>query len=72
MSLPSPDERLREHLAQLPDLCRAIVAAVERAQRKGGGEVPVTLLVGPDGLCGGEAPTVFRRRDLTDATNDVS
>jgi small basic protein len=29
VSQPSPDERLREHLAQLPDLCRAILAALD-------------------------------------------
>jgi hypothetical protein len=59
---PPPDERLREVLAALPDLCRAIVAAVERAQRKGGDEVRVLLRVGPDGLQSGEAPEVFRRK----------
>lgn len=69
MSIPGPDERLREVMSVLPDLCRAIVAAVERAKRKGGGEVPVTLIVGPDGLCGGEAPEVFRRRDLTNGVS---
>ena len=62
MSLPSPDERLREHLAQLPDLCRAIVAALERAQRKGGGDVPILLVVGPDGLQEGRVAMSYERR----------
>jgi hypothetical protein len=51
--IPGPDERLRELLSPLPDLCRAIVAAVERQQRLGGGEVPILLQVGPQGLEGG-------------------
>ena len=60
--IPGPDERLREHLAQLPDLCRAIVAAVERAQRKGGGEVPVLLIVAPEGLVEGRVAMSYERR----------
>lgn len=59
---PSPDERLRELLAPLPDLCRAIVAAVERQQRRGGGEVPVTFHVGPGGLEAGEVLVTYERR----------
>ena len=65
MSQPSPDERLREHLAQLPDLCRAILAALERAQRRGGGEVPVLLVVGPDGLLEGRVAVSYERSHLT-------
>lgn len=59
---PSPDERLRELLAPLPDLCRAIVAAVERQQRRGGGEVPVVLRIGPGGLDAGEVHELFARK----------
>ena len=62
MSQPTPDERLREVMAQLPDLCRAIVAAVERAERRGGGEVPVLLIVGPDGLLEGQVAVYYERR----------
>jgi hypothetical protein len=49
-------------MAALPDLCRAIVAAVEREQRKGGGEVPVLLIVGPDGLHEGRVEVSYQRR----------
>ena len=49
MSQPSPDERLRERLAHLPDACRALLAALERAQLRGGGPVVVRLDVGGTG-----------------------
>jgi len=62
MSQPGPDERLREVMAALPDLCRAIVAAVERQQRRGGGVVPVVLHVGPGGLEGGDVTVGYERR----------
>ena len=62
MSQPSPDARLAEVLAPLPDLCRAILAAVERQQRKGGGEVPVLLIVGPEGLVEGRVAVSYERR----------
>lgn len=65
MSQPSPDARLAEVLAALPDLCRAIVAAVERAQRRGGGEVPVLLIVGPNGLEEGRVAVSYERTRLT-------
>ncbi|MGE5747305.1 MAG: hypothetical protein ACM33U_08590 [Solirubrobacterales bacterium] len=48
MSQPSPDERLRERLAHLPDACRALLAALDRAKLRGGGPVPVRLEV--DGI----------------------
>ena len=63
--IPGPDERLREVMSPLPDLCRAIVAAVDRAQRKGGGEVPVVLIVGPDGLVEGRVAVSYERTRLT-------
>lgn len=62
MSQPGPDERLREVMAALPDLCRAIVAAVERAQRRGGGEVPVLLIVASEGLVEGRVAMSYERR----------
>ncbi len=62
---PSPDERLRELLSPLPDLCRDIVAALERARLRGGGEVSVTLRVEPDGQLRGALPKWYERRGYT-------
>jgi len=47
--IPSPDERLRERLAHLPDACRALLAAVDRRASHGGGDVHVTLHVTREG-----------------------
>jgi hypothetical protein len=49
MSQPTPDERLRERLAHLPDACRALLAALDRQQLRGGGAVDVRLEVGATG-----------------------
>jgi hypothetical protein len=43
--MPSPDERLRERLAHLPDACRAILAAIDRARLRGEREVPIRFEV---------------------------
>jgi len=63
VSQPSPDERLRERLAHLPDACRALLAAVERRASQGGGDVAVVLHVGRDGeLWGLSVPVQYERR----------
>jgi hypothetical protein len=49
VSRPTPDERLRERLATLPDGCRALLEAIERQQVRGGGEVIARFVVRPDG-----------------------
>ncbi len=49
MTHPTPDERVRERLAPLPDGCRALLAALDRAQLRGGGPVTVRLEVGATG-----------------------
>ena len=53
MSQPSPDERLRERLAHLPDACRTLLAALERARLRGGGEVTARFEVSGTGRIGG-------------------
>jgi len=61
--IPSPDERLRERLAHLPDACRALLAAMERQAARGGGEVTLRLHVARDGeLERIELGTVYERR----------
>ncbi len=49
MTQPSPDERLRQRLAHLPDACRALLAALERQAARGGGDVEVAFEVTMDG-----------------------
>ncbi len=63
MSQPSPDERLRERLAHLPDACRALLAALERQAARGGGEVTARFHVTRDGaLEAVELPARYERR----------
>lgn len=63
MSQPGPDERLAAVLAQLPpDFCRSLLAALDRAAHQGGGEVPVTLRVHPDGRMSGCLVVWYERR----------
>jgi hypothetical protein len=47
--MKSPDERLRERLAHLPDACRALLAALDRESARGGGEVELRLVVSGSG-----------------------
>jgi hypothetical protein len=47
--MPSPDERLRDLVAPLPDGCRALLAAVDRQRLRGGGRVTVRFEVGATG-----------------------
>lgn len=67
---PSPDERLRERLAHLPDACRALLAAVERQAARGGGEVQVRLHIARDGeIEAVELPARYERALLTPRVN---
>jgi hypothetical protein len=60
---PSPDERLRERLAHLPDACRALLAAVDRRAEQGGGDVAVVLHVNREGdVWGLSVPVQYKRR----------
>ncbi len=47
--MPTPDERLRERLAHLPDACRALLAELDRAKFRGGAPVTVRFVVGGTG-----------------------
>jgi hypothetical protein len=49
VSRPTPTDRLADLLAHLPDGCRAILAAVERAGARGGGDVLIRLEIGKAG-----------------------
>ena len=61
--MQSPEERLRDRLAHVPDACRALLAAMDRQAGRGGGEVQVRLHVGRDGqLEAVELATVYERR----------
>ena len=66
--MPSPDERLRERLAHLPDdATRALDGALERAQARAriAGvpvRVPVEFEVGPQGLVAVEVTARYERR----------
>ena len=63
MSMPSPSERLASRLEHLPDACRALLAALERAQLRGGGEVEITFVVGASGHVKGlVVPVRYERR----------
>lgn len=63
MSVPSPADRLAEYLSHLPDACRAVLSALERAQARGGGEVTIRLEVGRHGVEAIELPARFQRRE---------
>lgn len=64
VSHPSPADRLADRLAHLPDGCRAILAAVERAGARGGGDVLVRLEVGKAGEVDAvELPHRYTRSD---------
>jgi hypothetical protein len=70
VSHPSPDERLRERLAHLPDACRALLAAMERQAARGGGEVTLRLHVTRDGeIESVELPARYERALLTPRVN---
>ena len=62
MSVPTPSERLASRLEHLPDACRALLAALERAQLRGGGDVAVTFVVGAAGQVAVEVPVRYERR----------
>lgn len=63
MSQPTPDERLRERLAHLPDACRALLAALDRRATRGGGDVAVILHVTDEGeVWGLSVPVQYERR----------
>jgi len=65
MTQPTASERLLRRLAVLPDACRAIEAAIDRARIRGGGEVLVRLHVGREGeLEAVEVPARFERRGI--------
>ncbi len=69
MSQPTPDERLRERLAPLPDGCRAIDAALDRAEARARNtgrtvRVVVQIEVGPSGIEAVEASERFERRGV--------
>jgi hypothetical protein len=53
VTVKTPDERLRARLAHLPDACRALLAALERAQIRGGGPVTVRFEVTATGRIAG-------------------
>ena len=63
VSQPSPDERLRERLAHLPDACRALLAAMDRRAEDGGGDVPIVLHVTREGeVWSLSVPVRYKRR----------
>lgn len=62
LSLPSPTDRLAKYLEHLPDACRAVLAALDRARARGGGEVTIRLEVGRDGVDAIELPARYQRR----------
>ena len=62
MSIPTLADRVAARLVELPDACRALLAALDRAQSRGGGEVLVRIEVGPVGV---EALEVSTRYALT-------
>ena len=49
MTQPTAPERLLHRLAVLPDACRAIEAAIDRARIRGGGEIPLRFVVTAEG-----------------------
>lgn len=49
MSIPTPEERLRDRLAHIPRACRNVLAALDREAARGGGEVQLWLHVDKDG-----------------------
>lgn len=63
VSIPTLADRLAARLVAMPDACRALLAALDRAEARGGGEVLVRIEVGPAGV---EAMELSTRYVLTD------
>jgi hypothetical protein len=59
VSIPTLADRLAARLAELPDACRALLAALDRAQSRGGGDVTVRIEVGTAGVQAVELPTRY-------------
>ena len=63
VSIPTIADRLAERLEHLPDACRALLAALDRAKVRGGGDVVVRIEVGVGGEVDAvELPVRYVRR----------
>ena len=65
MTRPTPSDRVAARLEHIPDGCRALLAALDRAATRGGGDVLVRLEVSPDGeVTAVELPHRYSRQAL--------